>query len=233
MVEPDDRVSRGRVTIGELRISGPIEPWLNLGLVARADSLICLVDLGLRFVSTPDTNESSPGIVGWTLVNSSSDTPVLPPAADRATDSISVDGIATAIVTQAPCLESPDSPLGVSGVDHVVIMTGQLERTCAAITAVTGAPLKRIRDAGRGVRQGFHRCGNVIIEVVERPDIDAATSAAIWGLVLTVEDLDTAVRWLGPDVISAPRSAVQEGRSIATIKNGAGLGVAVALMSPG
>jgi hypothetical protein len=92
--------------------------------------------------------------------------------------------------------------------------------------------LKRIRDAGGGVRQGFHRCGRVIIEVVQRPDIDAETSASIWGLVLNVRDLDQSIDWLGPDVISAARPAVQAGRRIATIKREAGLGVALALMTP-
>lgn len=221
-MEPDDRLM-DVLTIGELQVSGPIEPWLNLGLIATDESLICLVDLGLRFVPATHDNESSPGVVGWTLVNPSLETSA----------NISMDGIATAIMVQAPCRESPASTLGVQGVDHVVVMTGQLERTCETITAITGAPLKRIRDAGRGVRQGFHRCGKVIIEVVERADVDAETPATIWGLVLNVEDLDAAVRWLGPDVVSAPRPAVQAGRSIATIKSDAGLGVAVALMSLG
>jgi hypothetical protein len=92
--------------------------------------------------------------------------------------------------------------------------------------------LRRIRDAGNGVRQGFHKAGSIIIEVVERPDLGSQRGAALWGLVFTVSDLDEVVSWLGPDVISAPRDAVQQGRRIATVRHEAGLGVPLALMTP-
>jgi hypothetical protein len=214
--------------IGDLWVSSPIEPWLNLGFSASSDSFLCLADLGLRFVnSSSETEQSSPVIVGWTLVD--------PGSHDhgREVDSrLSVDGIPTTVVTVPTCVNPPMTRLGITGVDHVVVMTGNLERTCDAITTLTRAPLKRIRDAGGGVRQGFHRCGRVIIEVVERPDIDSETPASIWGLVLTVENLDEVVSWLGPDVISVKRPAVQKGREIATFKRETGLGIAVALMSP-
>lgn len=216
------------VTIADLWVASPIDPWLNLGLTAHSDSCIRVPDLGLRFVSPPlDSETTARGIVGWTLVDPAVDDATLTSAAP-----VVVDGIATTYVSKPTCSQPLPTRLGILGVDHVVVMTGQLERTCTAITTATNAPLKRIRDAGSGVRQGFHRCGNVIIEVVERPDIDAVTPASIWGLVLTVQDLDEVVRWLGPDAISAPRSAVQAGRRIATFKREAGLGVALALMTP-
>jgi hypothetical protein len=47
-----------------------------------------------------------------------------------------------------------------------------------------------------------------------------------------VDDLDSAIAWLGPDAIGAPRDAVQHGRRIASIKKDVGLGLPVALMSP-
>lgn len=218
----------GPVTIADLWVATPIDPWLNVGLTAQSDSYICVPDLGLRFVSAPaDLATTSPRIVGWTLVD-----PALEDAASTSVSPVEVDGIATTYVSKLICSQPPTSRLGILGVDHVVVMTGQLERTCTAITTATRAPLKRIRDAGGGVRQGFHRCGKVIIEVVERPDIDVVTPASIWGLVLTVQDLDKVMQWLGPDAISAPRPAVQKGRKIATFKREAGLGVAVALMTP-
>jgi hypothetical protein len=71
----------------------------------------------------------------------------------------------------------------------------------------------------------------VILEVVERPDIASDEPARLWGLVFVVNDLDAAVERLGPDVIGAPRDAVQPGRRIATLRSGAGLGVPLALMS--
>ena len=50
--------------------------------------------------------------------------------------------------------------------------------------------------------------------------------------MINVEDLDVAVSALGPELISAAKAAVQPGRSIATVRDEAGLGLPVALMTP-
>ena len=68
-----------------------------------------------------------------------------------------------------------DHPLGASSLDHVVVLTPDLERTSAAIAEATGRDLRRIREVG-SMRQGFHRMGErgsggLIVELVERPDI--------------------------------------------------------------
>jgi hypothetical protein len=119
--------------------------------------------------------------------------------------------------------------MGATGFDHVVVMTSSIERTCGAIEAATAAPLKRVRDVGP-VRQGFHRLGPLIVEVVESSRV-TADIATFWGLVLIVDDIHEAAGRLGPDVISHPKTAVQLGRLIATFRDGAGLGLPVALMS--
>ncbi|MEY3618703.1 MAG: hypothetical protein RL726_1401, partial [Actinomycetota bacterium] len=119
-----------------------------------------------------------------------------------------------------------------SSIDHIVIMTGSLDRTSESIDRVLRAPRKRVRDAGGGVRQGFHRAGDIILEVVERPDLDSNTPASLWGVVFVVDDLDATVAWLGPDAVSMPRDAVQPGRRIASIRREVGLGLPVALMTP-
>jgi hypothetical protein len=46
-----------------------------------------------------------------------------------------------------------------------------------------------------------------------------------------VRSLDAVAHYLGPDVLSPPKPAVQEGRQIATFRQAAGLGVPVALMN--
>jgi len=122
--------------------------------------------------------------------------------------------------------------LGQQPVDRldVVVSTDSLERTCGAIADVTGAPLKRVREVG-AIRQGFHRLGGLVVEVVERAG-QPAGPASFWGLVLNVEDLDVAVDHLGPDLVGAPKDAVQPGRRIATVRSEAGLGLPVALMTP-
>ena len=89
-----------------------------------------------------------------------------------------------------------DHPLGAFELDHVVVNTGSLDRTCAAITAATGAPLKRVREAGP-IRQGFHRLGGLIVEVVERVGQPSDDPASLWGLVFNVADLDARGRPAG------------------------------------
>lgn len=143
----------------------------------------------------------------------------------------------------APLTRGSDRPfhLNVVGVDHVVVLADDVQATCAEITRVSGAELKRVKEGERGI-QGFHRWGSVILEVVERRLVqprdatsDVAPSspsdATYWGLVLIVDDIEAACAHLGPDVIGAPKPAVQSGRFIATVRSGAGLGVPLALMS--
>lgn len=117
------------------------------------------------------------------------------------------------------------------GVDHVVLMTSSLDRTCSLVEQHLEAPLKRVREVAGGVRQGFHRLGDVIVEVVERPDLPEGP-AHCWGLVLTVADLDAMVQPWSDDVVGTVRPAVQPGRRIASLRRGAGLATAVALMTP-
>lgn len=146
-------------------------------------------------------------------------------------------------VATVPLTRGGDTPfvLNVVGVDHVVVLADDVRATCAEIARVSGAELKRVKESERGV-QGFHRWGSVILEVVERRLVQPrdATSGAVpqspsdatyWGLVIIVDDIEAACAHLGPDVIGAPKPAVQPGRLIATVRSGAGLGVPLALMS--
>ena len=136
-----------------------------------------------------------------------------------------LDGIECAEFISIPDgLESSDSLI-----DHVVLMTDNLDRTCEAVTEVTGCPLKRVREVGE-IRQGFHRVGEngVILEVVERADI---SRTSLWGLVIATPSFDHLVHAAG-ELVSEPKDAVQPGRRISTVKARAGLGIPVALMTP-
>lgn len=195
-----------------LRVGGPAEPWRRIGLHVDADGAVPFLATSLRL------GGPGAGIVGWAL--SGVDPSVT-----------SIDGLPTEVVDPpAPVLV--DHPNGALELDHVVILTSSLERTSDAIAAATGEPLKRVREVG-AMRQGFHRIGRggLVVEVVERPEVDAPT-ATFWGTVLNVADLDAAVALCGPDLIGTARDAVQPGRRIATVREAAGLGVPVALMSP-
>jgi hypothetical protein len=157
------------------------------------------------------------GVVSWGLAGM--------PETTAAVEEI--DGLPIHVVEPPTGAAPPVHPLGAVRVDHAVVFTDSLERTCGALAAATGCELKRVREAGP-VRQGFHRLGEVIAEVVES---DRATASSYWGFVLEVADLDAACALLGPDVVGEPRNAVQPGQRIATIRSGIGLGVPVALIS--
>ena len=131
-------------------------------------------------------------------------------------------------------------PNGARELDHVVLITDSLERTSAAVAGALGLPQRRIREAGEGdrrVRQAFHRFApaadgtkGCIVEIVESARTPGAT--ALFGLVVIVADLDAVCAELGPDLIGAPKPAVQPGRQIATLRSAAGLGAPVAFMTP-
>ena len=207
--------------VAELRLSGPVEPWSRLGFAVHESDdgpSVTVAGLGFRFVDdAPASVESA--VTGWTLVGATSGPD-------------DVDGIATRWIDEPTMSPAPENRVRVSSIDHIVIMTGSLDRTSESIDRILGAPRKRVRDAGGGVRQGFHRAGDIILEVVERPDLDPDTAASLWGVVFVVDDLDATVAWLGPDAVSAPRDAVQPGRRIASIRREVGLGLPVALMTP-
>jgi hypothetical protein len=122
----------------------------------------------------------------------------------------------------------PAGAIGCLGVDHVVLRTNDLDETSAEVARLTGAPRKRVRDAGNGVTQGFHRVGSVVVEVVAGGA--QVEKTALWGFVVNVADLDAVCNHVGPDVVGQPKNAVQPGRRIATARTTAGLGVPFALM---
>ena len=129
-------------------------------------------------------------------------------------------------------------PNGLTTIDHVVVITPDLERTVTALGAA-GMELRRIREeptpAG-APRQAFFRLGKPILEVVQEPaDVVEQSGpgrpAFFWGLALTAPDLEGTVAGLG-DRVGGARPAVQPGRQIATLRRSAGLSLPVALMSP-
>jgi len=199
-----------------LTVAGDADVWRSLGLVVSDDGLIPLMGTCVRVVRPVGTGV---GLVSWALSG-----------VDAGLDGGVIDGLSTAVVEPlGPIFGSHE--LGASGLDHVVVMTNDLDRTSTAIDAAMGCELKRVREVGT-MRQGFHRIGRggLIVEVVERPEIDEGP-AAFWGLVLNVDDIDAACDRIGEGRISAPKDAVQPGRRIATIDKDVGLGLPVALMT--
>ena len=131
---------------------------------------------------------------------------------------------------------APRHPNGISRIDHVVVSSGDVERTVAAFT---GAGLEvrgeRATDAyGSPMRQVFFWAGDVIVELMgpdrDEPVTDDATS--VFGLALVADDLDATAAHLG-ELLSTPKQAVQPGRRIAGLRGAkVGISVPVAVMSP-
>jgi hypothetical protein len=197
------------------------DAWRSIGLTVTDRGEVPFLFTSLRIdepVAGASDSGRSEGLVGWTF--SGIDASV--------TD---IDGLPTEVVEpSAPTMTEHAN--GAIELDHVVVLTSSLDRTCGAIEAATGAPLKRVRELG-AMRQGFHRIGTggLIVEVVERPEV-TGDHASFWGLVINVRDLDAAVELIGADGIGAPKDAVQPGRRIATVRGSVGLGAPVALMTP-
>lgn len=188
----------------QLEVGGSIEPWRRLGLQFGSDNSCRIGQVNLLI------NEHAPsGSLKWAF-----DRPLA-----------NIDGISSGIA-HAPSEFVADDFVRV---DHVVVMTDSLERTSSAIVEIAGLDQRRVREAGDGVRQAFHRSGEVIIEVVQNTK---AVGASLWGFVLVANDLDDVVARLGESVVSEPKAAVQPGRRITTVRSSVGLGVNVALMSP-
>jgi hypothetical protein len=154
------------------------------------------------------------GVLGWRLGETEDEVDGLPVAPPK-------DGEATGAV----------HPNGVTYIDHLVVLTPDLERTTAALEGV-GLGRRRVREVETDdgpLRQGFFRLGEVILEVVAHPNVEAGP-ARFWGITFTVADLDAAAELLG-DRLGTIRDAVQPGRRIATVRRSAGLGLPVALIS--
>jgi hypothetical protein len=161
------------------------------------------------------------GIIGWKLSGIPSET-------------LDIDGLQTA-VAEPPAAASAEHPNGAVAVDHVVVTSPDFDRTVTALEAA-GMPLRRVAERGDGARMGFRRLGATILELVEAPgrgpvSTEATAGARFWGLVVVVEDLDALTDHLD-DRLGPTRKAVQPGRRIATLRESAGLGEAVAFMSP-
>jgi catechol 2,3-dioxygenase-like lactoylglutathione lyase family enzyme len=201
-------------TIASVALSDSVDGWRDAGFTVSASGRFQVGTVVL------DISDGDGGLQSWTLAGAPDETVS------------SVDGVPT--LHGDPSGDPAGShPLGVSRIDHVVIVTGDTDRTAAAVTRSLGLPLKRLREGpagdGREARQAFFRMGEVILEIggppVPRPD---AGPAQLWGLAFWVDDLDAAFAVAGPSRMSVPKPAVQGGR-IAALR---GLRVPIALLGP-
>ena len=122
---------------------------------------------------------------------------------------------------------------GVTAIDHVVLMSPDLDRTVEALAAIAVEP-RRQRDAelgGRPIRQIFFRLGEVIVEVVGSPGTAGEGPSTLWGLTYVVADIDATASFFG-DRTAPVKDAVQPGRRITTLRHHElGMSVRTAMIS--
>jgi hypothetical protein len=194
------------VTIEELVVGDPPAAWEALGF--RVDGDVCRIGSVDVRLAGPAVGS---GIVEWSL---------------RGLASAELDGLPTRAVDSAesPPPDRVEHPNGALQLDHVVVESGNPERTTAALESA-GVQLRRVRD-DMPRRMAFFRLGEVILELVE----GGRDGAAFWGLVVMVEDLDRLAADLG-DRLGPVHGAVQPGRRIASLGEPAGVSPAFAFMS--
>jgi hypothetical protein len=193
--------------LAELAIGDPAESWQALGFDVDENGNLDIGGVRVRL------GAEGTGITSWSLV--------------RVNAMGSIDGIPTPVprVLRPPPFKT--HPNGATGIDHVVVLTSDLDRTGNALTRA-GVELKRVQESPRG-RMGFRRIGPAILEVVQRDDLDE--DSRFWGLAIVVISLDELAERLG-DRLGPIKPATQEGRRIATLNADAGVSPALAFMSP-
>ena len=223
--------------LAEVAVADEPEAWRAAGFTVT-DGAVRLGPTTIRLVGRGD---GAKRIVGWTLAG------LTRPAG--AADDDPIDGLPTTTGPTRPDATDPGAEPGgpahghepghangAVGVDHVVVLSPDLDRTTAAF-APHGLGVRRIRETdtyGAPMRQAFLRLGPTLIEVVglhEGSGKPADQDPSGWfGLALDVHDLDATAALLG-DALGRVKPAVQEGRRIATLRHKqVGMSVAVAFM---
>jgi hypothetical protein len=204
-----------RPAVVGLEVADEPDAWVAAGFTVEA-GIAQVGGIAIRFVG----RDAGTGVRAWTWSGLTGTAPI--------------DGITTD--AGDPATEAPGShPNGVTLVDHVVVVTPNLDRTVPAFEA-RGLEVRRVRETdqyGPRFRQVFFRGGETIIELIgpDEPNPGDDRAAHFYGLAFTVADLDAAAEALGGN-LSRIKDAVQPGRRIATLRHEAfDISVPIALMS--
>src|SRR4051794_30303670 len=165
-------------TIADLYIGDDPVAWRTIGLDVDAGHTAHVGHVRLHF----DPHAERGGITSWTLAGTPDESVT------------EVDGLRTAHGEPAPLGGlAPSHLIGAESIDHVVVLTPDMNRTTTAIERLLGLPLRRTREAERdgvAMRQAFFRMGEVVLEVVGSPEPDRdGGPARFGGLVFTVTSI--------------------------------------------
>ncbi len=191
-----------------LEVGDPPRAWRAAGFMLDEDDVARIGSVGVHCTG----NMNARGVRRWSF------NALHPPDAQ-------IDGLLT--FPNRHAVVPAVHPNGALALDHVVVFTENPARTTAAFES-HDLQARRVRDAGDGVTQTFFRAGEVIIELLGPMVV---SQPRIWGLAVTVGDIDAAVALLGENC-GEVKDAVQPGRRIATVRHEAlGMSVPLAFMS--
>jgi len=111
----------------------------------------------------------------------------------------------------------------VLGLDHVVISTDDPERAAALYGARLGLDMALDRSHADWGRLMFFRCGDLIVELVQRPGAHAEPQRdRLWGLSWRVADIDAArARLVGCGIsVSEVRAGRKPGTRVMNVRDG-------------
>ena len=192
------------LTVAEIEVADPAQTWARAGFGVDAEAVCTVGGVAIRLVG----RDRGTGILGWSLRCLPDD--------GWATG---LDGIPTAKSDAAVPVPAVHEN-GVAGIDHVVLLSPDLDRTVAALAGI-GAHPRRERDGelgGRPIRQIFFRLGEVVVEVVGSPTTANDGPSSLWGITYVVADIDATAAFFG-DRTSPVKDAVQPGRRITTLRH--------------
>lgn len=124
----------------------------------------------------------------------------------------------------------------ITAMDHVVIATADPERAAALYGARLGLDMALDRSHPDWGRLMFFRCGDLIVEVVQRPGKDSAAEGEqdrLWGMSWRVADIEvTRARLAAAGVeVSEVRAGRKPGTRVLTVRGGT-CGVPTLLVEP-
>lgn len=203
------------VTVDAFEVADNADSWTAAGFTVDPDGVCRIGGVRIRLVG----RDRGKGIVGWSLRGLPSDAPL--------------DGILTTR-SDTPATTPAEHANGAISIDHVVLLSPDLNRTVASLAAVDVHP-RRERDGqlgGRPMRQIFFRLGEVILEVVGSPETMGDGPSTLWGLTFVAQDIDATAAYFG-DRTAPIKPAVQPGRRITTLRHQEfGMSVHTAMISP-
>lgn len=205
--------------LGQLGVSGSPDAFRAVGFNISPNGLLAVLNGAIAFSGVGQEHQFlGIGAVG----------PMIPTG-------VTLDGIS---VLNSEVVPPVDHPNGVYELDHIVVLTPDIDRTSHHTQAVLGLRQLGSREAD-GQRQIFHRFADVAHPggdvskgcLVELVQTNRVTSARLWGVVFNTYDLAAMAQRCG-GLLGEPHEAVQPERQIAVFAPGAALGIQVAVMTP-